>query len=146
MGPLDYQLLLAEIRVMRKELESQFDGLRQSFNKPASTTITTTPSPPTVQLSTPYHDDSIASDQIRVESGVTSNDPHTLLDASQKLVECSPVVIEGIPASAVFSTCSSASATPAPVPPSTFAMTMKRTRVSISWIPVGATDGERRRS
>ena len=81
MGPLDYQLLLAEIRVMRKELESQFDGLRQSFNEPASTAIATTSSPPTVQLSTPYHDDPIASDQIRVENGLTSNDPHAPLDA-----------------------------------------------------------------
>jgi hypothetical protein len=60
MGPLDYQLLLAEIRAICKELESQFDGLRQSFNEPASTAITTTPSLPTVQLPTPYHDDSIA--------------------------------------------------------------------------------------
>ena len=107
-GHLDYLLLLAEIRAMRKELESQFDGLRQSFNKPASTTITTTPSPPTVQLSTPYHDDSIASDQIRVESGLTSNDPHAPLDVGQKLIQCSPVVIEGIPASAAFCTSSSA--------------------------------------
>ena len=81
MGPLDYQLLLAEIRTMRKELESQFDGLRQSFNEPASTAIATTPSPPMVQLSTPYHDDPIASDQIRVENGLTSNDPHAPLDA-----------------------------------------------------------------
>ena len=48
MGPLDYQLLLAEIRVMRKELESQFEGLRQSFNGPASTAIATMPSPPMV--------------------------------------------------------------------------------------------------
>ena len=80
MGSLDYQLLLAEIRGIHKELESQFDGLRQSFNEPASTAIATTPSPPTVQLSTPYHDDSIASDQIRVESGLTSNVPVALLD------------------------------------------------------------------
>ena len=80
MGSLNYQLLLAEIRAMRKELESKFGGLRQSFNEPASTTIATTPSPPTVQLSTPYHDDSIASDQIRVEGGLTSNVPVALLD------------------------------------------------------------------
>ena len=65
---------------MRKELESQFDGLQQSFNGPASTAIATTPSPSTVQLSTPYHDDSIASDQIRVESDLTSNVPVALLD------------------------------------------------------------------
>ena len=40
MGPLDYQLLLGEICAMRKELESQFDGLRQSFNEPASRGVT----------------------------------------------------------------------------------------------------------
>ena len=79
-------MLLAEVQAIHKELESQFVRLRQSFIELASTAITTTMSSPSVQLPTQYHDDFIASDQIGIENGFTSTNPHTPLDAGQKLV------------------------------------------------------------
>jgi hypothetical protein len=89
---LEYQLLLAEIR---KELESQLDGLRQSFTEPVSIAITTMPSPATVQLPTPYHDDSIATNKIRIENGFTSPDPDEPRDAdaeARKKISAKPEI------------------------------------------------------